>query len=141
MTTQTVALTRAIEYLAASAANDAEGSAKAGTDNYVSAARVELDQAFAFVNATPDLETLYTSPNLPDGYDTALGYLSRERPEIIDLMSDPIGDTLKESFALKADCVKNDATVETVDAPPALRERGIMQINAYPLEYLAARFG
>jgi hypothetical protein len=141
MTTQTVALTRAIEYLAASAGSDSESAAQENIDNYVSVARADLDQAFAFVNATPDLESLYTSPNLPEGYDTVLGYLSRERPEIVDLMSDPIGDTLKDSFTLKADCVKDDATVETVDAPPALRERGIMQINAYPLEYLATRFG
>ena len=140
MTTQTVALTRAIEYLAASVGSNAEGVADENIDNYVSVARVELDQAFAFVNATPDLEALYTSPNLPDGYDTVLGYLAREQPEIINLMSEPIGDTLKDSLSLKAKCVKADTLVETVDAPPALRERGIMQINAYPLDYLVDRF-
>ena len=134
MTPQSTALTRAIEYLVANDA--AEAPADESIANSLGTVRMELGEAFAFVNATPNLETLYTSPNLPEGYDTVLGYLSREQPEIINLMSEPIGDTLTDSLSLKAKCVKDDAAVETVDAPPALLERGITQINAYPVEYL-----
>jgi hypothetical protein len=70
----------------------------------------------------------YESPDVPAGFDTVLGYFSKNMPGAFELMDDPIIGTLRDGHWL----VK-------VPAPSSLMEMGINELNAYPVELLEER--
>lgn len=88
----------------------------------------------------PDYLALYKTPT-PLGYDTILGFLAREQPEVLDLMSEPISDTVRDGFAMRNISKRAGVFAVKVAAPPGLIAAGITEVNAYSLELLRGRFG
>lgn len=83
----------------------------------------------------------YASPDLPAGYDTALGYFARVNPHAVDLLGDPVADTQRDGFWLTHQASRRGIRVTKVEAPAPMQELGITEVNAYPVELLAERFG
>ncbi|RVP49997.1 hypothetical protein [Sinorhizobium medicae] len=81
----------------------------------------------------------WESPNVPAGYDTVVSFFSKYRPSAFDLLDDPIVGTLHDGFWLTHQCNKRRLKITRVEAPEALREAGIAEVNAYPLSLLAER--
>lgn len=104
------------------------------------------------IDPDPSLSTRHAShraaitPDVPQGYDTVLGYLAKYHPDVLDHVDyyDPTvtqrdGWKLSHQVATRAlggnwDCVY-------VDAPPCLRLSNIERVRAYPVELLAKRWG
>lgn len=78
------------------------------------------------------------SRNVPEGYDTVLGYLARCHPEVLDLMDYTQPDTTARDGFWLAHRFKR---CEYVPAPPVLRTKGIMRVRCWPIELLEQRFG
>lgn len=91
------------------------------------------------------LNSTYTSfqdAPVPPGFETAYAYFSRENPEAFDWLEDPetaIADgahpdlfVVAERYGLK--------TIE-VEAPTALKKRGIEKVAAFPMQVLWRHFG
>lgn len=80
------------------------------------------------------------SPNVPEGYDTVLGYLAYHHPDVLDTFDyrDPC-QTTRDGYKLMHLARIEGAPVIWVEAPPCLREAGIDRIRAYPVEVLAKR--
>lgn len=77
------------------------------------------------------------SRNVPDGYDTVLGYLARCHPEMLDLMDYAVPETTaRDGFWL----AHRHKRCDYVPAPPVLRQRGIMRVRCWPVGLLAERF-
>lgn len=85
-------------------------------------------------------EPLYTSP-VPAGFDTILGYLSKNQPDIIELMEDPIADTQRDGYWLMHRTKEAQILPEKVKAPACCLGIGITEVNAYPVWLLEKRFG
>ena len=83
----------------------------------------------------------YASANVPEGYDTVLGYFSKTDPEALDLLSDPVVDTLRDDHWLLHQANRREIRVAKVSAPAAMKEFGIEMINTYPLALLKERLG
>jgi len=81
----------------------------------------------------------YASPDVPKGYDTVLGYFSKNMPSAFEMMDDPITGTLRDGHWLTHQAHRRDIPVHKVRAPEALQEIGIGEINAYPKWLLAER--
>jgi hypothetical protein len=78
------------------------------------------------------------SRNVPEGYDTVLGYLAKCRPDMLDLMDYEVPETTaRDGFWLAHRYKKCDY----VPAPPVLRKKGIMRVRCWPVGLLAERFG
>ncbi len=87
--------------------------------------------------AVPD--NVFVSPDVPQGYNTVLGYLAETHPEMLDLMRDPLEDTVRDGYWLTHQAHKRDIQVHQVEASSYLRDHGIEQVNAYPIHLLAER--
>lgn len=83
--------------------------------------------------------TSYMSPAVPVNFDTVLGYLAKTNPESLDILEDPIFDTRRDSFWLKAQCTKRNLQCVSVSASLAEKELGIVNVMAFPLELLDER--
>lgn len=81
------------------------------------------------------------SPTRRPGYDTILGYLAKEQPEILSLLEGAEKDgTLRDGFWLTNKCRQLGYAVIKVRAPEILRNQGIDFVNAYPVSLLRERF-
>lgn len=80
--------------------------------------------------------------NVPEGYDTVLGYLAKHHPDVLVLMGDYADPqaTVRDGFKLAHWCKKQGCPVLWVKAPPVLAERGVDKVRAYPLSLLAKRW-
>lgn len=76
---------------------------------------------------------------MPEGYDTVLGYFSKTLPSAFDMMSEPVADTQRDGFWLTHQAHRRGIEVIKVDAPEALADSGITQLNAYPVALLQER--
>ncbi|RVB05670.1 hypothetical protein [Mesorhizobium sp. M7A.F.Ca.CA.004.02.1.1] len=81
----------------------------------------------------------WDSPDVPNDYDTVLGYFSKMLPSAFDMMSEPIADTQRDGFWLKHQAARRGLKVVKVAAPEALQDSGITELNAYPVTLLAER--
>ena len=78
------------------------------------------------------------SRNVPQGYDTVLGYLAKHRPDMLELIDYDVPEaTARDGFWLKHRCDE----VNYVPAPPVLRAKGIMRVRCWPTDLLERRFG
>lgn len=79
---------------------------------------------------------------VPPGFDTAYAYFSRANPEAFEWLEDPetaIADGAHpELFAMAK--LHRFATIE-VEAPSALKRRGIDKVAAFPMELLWRYYG
>lgn len=84
----------------------------------------------------------FTSPGVPEGFDTVLGHFARTNPEALEVLGDDyVGGTQRDGFWLRARCRERYVEPVKVEAPAALQEQGIERVNAYPLDLLKRRFG
>ncbi|MER9561018.1 hypothetical protein [Mesorhizobium sp. M0571] len=81
----------------------------------------------------------YQSPDVPDGYDTVLGYFSKNMPGAFELMDDPITGTLRDGHWLTHQASRRGIGIIKVPAPEPLVEIGINELNAYPVSLLQER--
>jgi hypothetical protein len=79
------------------------------------------------------------SDDVIPGYDTVLGYLAKQHPEVLETFdyTDPRA-TVRDGWALAK---RDKGAALYVTAPPVLRKVGIETVRVYPLEQLAKRFG
>jgi hypothetical protein len=81
----------------------------------------------------------YESSEVPKGYDTVLGYFSKNMPGAFELMDDPITGTLRDGHWLTHQASRRGISIIKVPAPEPLVEIGINELNAYPVELLQER--
>ncbi|TPI67614.1 hypothetical protein FJ420_02055 [Mesorhizobium sp. B3-1-3] len=81
----------------------------------------------------------YASPDVPEGFDTVLGYFSKNMPGAFELMDDPITGTLRDGHWLTHQASRRGIGIIKVPAPAPLVEMGINELNAYPVELLEER--
>ncbi|MGN6548772.1 MAG: hypothetical protein ACTHJ3_02605 [Pararhizobium sp.] len=81
----------------------------------------------------------YVTPEVPDGFDTVLGYLVKNNPECLDYMDDPATATMRDGFWLTHQSSRRSLPVVKVPAPAALGELGITEVNAYAISLLEER--
>jgi hypothetical protein len=77
----------------------------------------------------------------PVGYLTVLEFLAYQRPDILDLVEDFDEGTKRDGFWLYHRCKERGIRPVKVKAPTVLREKGIEEVNAYPVSLLRERFG
>lgn len=82
------------------------------------------------------------TPKVPPGYDTVLGYLAKNHPDVLDSFdySDP-EVTQRDGFWLTHRCKERGISPFYVDAPACFAGKGITHVNAYPIAVLAERWG
>lgn len=76
----------------------------------------------------------------PDGYDTVIGWLAKNKPHIVELMSDPVHDTMADGRLLAKTCKDRGIEAVKVDAPLIFVKEGFHVINSYPIRLLEERF-
>ena len=78
------------------------------------------------------------TPDVPDGFDTILGYLAKHDPDVLDQFDyyDPQA-TQRDGFWM----MHHATDRRVVSAPACLQMRGIKVVNAWPLSALQERFG
>ena len=76
---------------------------------------------------------------VPAGYDTVLGFLSKDHPEVLDLMEDPISGTARDGLWLTHRAHRRGIGVVEVEAPQIAKDCGIDKLNAYPVSLLRER--
>ncbi|AIK68480.1 hypothetical protein Lo5R7ANS_10 [Mesorhizobium phage vB_MloP_Lo5R7ANS] len=81
----------------------------------------------------------YASSDVPEGYDTVLGYFSKNMPGAFELMDDPITGTLRDGHWLTHQANRRGLGIIKVPAPEPLIEIGINELNAYPVSLLQER--
>lgn len=82
----------------------------------------------------------YQDVGTPMFYETAYGYLARRWPDIFDKLDDPVAYVQSETEALVVLSDKLGRVVKVVDAPSALRKRGIEFVLAYHQTTLANHY-
>lgn len=78
---------------------------------------------------------------VPEGYQTVLGYLAIHHPDVLETVdcTDPEA-TQRDGFKLSHWCKQEGHGQMYVNAPPVLQERGIRHVRAYPVELLERRW-
>jgi hypothetical protein len=87
------------------------------------------------------LDCPYSSPGVPEGWNTVLGYLVDTNPEAMRFMDEDAEATQRCGWWLSARCKRLGITPIKVMAPSILLKQGIFEVNAYPHDLLEARFG
>lgn len=87
--------------------------------------------------ATPRKFRPFQDVATPPGYDTAFSYFSSRLPEAFDLLYDPVIDVEADLGKLTLRTLLKGKEIKIVQAPSALRERGIRQTLAFPLLIMA----
>lgn len=83
----------------------------------------------------------YASPDVPEGWNTVLGYLAETNPEALALMDKDAEATLRDGYWLAARCKRLGIKPIKVTASTILLQQGVWQVNAYPLWLLTERLG
>ena len=87
--------------------------------------------------ADPD----YKSSACPEGYDTAVGYLTQYLPHIWDLM-DQMAEALRgDDLLLKRRARAEGVQTKHIASPPWLVRQGIFEVRSFPLAFLREYFG
>lgn len=82
------------------------------------------------------------TPNVPEGYDTILGYLAKHHADILDTFDYTVPDaTVRDGFKLAYWARTAGYAARYVDAPPCLRAHDILSVRAYPVTLLQQRWG
>lgn len=77
----------------------------------------------------------------PEGYDTVVGWLSVNRPDVIVTLGDAPACTQRDGFWLMHRCRERGIPEVWVRAPKVLADQGIDKVRAYPADLLAERLG
>jgi len=76
----------------------------------------------------------------PAGFDTIIGWVSKNRYDIIENCGTAAWLHSRDGFWLSNQCKKRQRAIFKVEAPKVLRDQGIDHVNAYPIELIAERF-
>ncbi|MCA2979335.1 MAG: hypothetical protein INH37_13685 [Myxococcaceae bacterium] len=76
----------------------------------------------------------------PAGFDTIIGWVSKNRYDIIENCGTAAWLHSRDGFWLSNQCKKRQRPILKVEAPKVLRDQGIEQVNAYPIDLIAERF-
>ena len=90
------------------------------------------------LGVAPDLSRFST--DCPTGYDTIIGWVAKNRYDIIENLGTAAWLHTRDGFWLTHQCRARDQSIHKVEAPAVLKEQGIQQVNAYPVELIAERF-
>lgn len=92
-------------------------------------------------NLAPDDADAYQIDIL--GFDTVLSYLSKTNPEALDLILDPVFDTISDGLNLSRRARCRGIPILKVSAPAHIKARypKVSHVNAYPTHLLAEYFG
>lgn len=86
----------------------------------------------AFMSESP-----YTSPNVPEGYNTVYGYMETVNPGLLDVVRQPLKVAYnREQRALRALANRRKLPLCKVVAPLALQDEGVEAVIAYPINLL-----
>lgn len=77
----------------------------------------------------------------PEGYETILGFMDKYLKHELDLLEDPVQNTVTDGFKLTRACREAGVPVVSVDAPEICQRAGVTSVNAYPLNFLIKHFG
>lgn len=80
------------------------------------------------------------SLGVPIQYDTVYGYFSRRFPDVFDQLNDPIGYLSNDIEAIVIRSFDMGRIFKIVEAPKALRERGVERVLAFPQVVLARHY-
>ncbi|RVH29557.1 hypothetical protein [Sinorhizobium meliloti] len=80
------------------------------------------------------------SPGVPVQYDTVYGYFSRRFPDVFDRLDDPITYLGNDIEALVIRSFDMGRICKIVEAPKALRERGVERVLAFPHVVLVRQY-
>ena len=81
------------------------------------------------------------TPDVPEGYDTILGFLAKRHPDVLDTFDYRDATlTVRDGFKL-AHMDNKLGTPVYVEAPSCLRAAGIERVRAYPVALLQQRWG
>jgi hypothetical protein len=132
--------------LEAAARGDREAIEKAiketfyGLDNAIYIAR---DRPQGDVEEHP-LSTYITPipPELASTHDTILGWMAKNNPSrLLEEMYNPLEDTKRDGFHLSARATREGVIPPKVPACQALKDHGITEVNAYPIQWIKERCG
>jgi hypothetical protein len=82
----------------------------------------------------------YFSPDLPEGFDTVLGYLAKHEPYTLSCIDQFAEATLRDGWWLTHRCRKAGIKPIKVPASLFLVQQGIFEVNSYPVALLQERF-
>lgn len=77
------------------------------------------------------------------GFDTVLSYLAKTNPEVLDLMPNPVHDTIRDGMIIAAKARARRLPVVKVAACEHMKRRfpKARYVNAYPTHLLVEYFG
>ncbi|MEJ5084964.1 MULTISPECIES: hypothetical protein [Brucella] len=78
----------------------------------------------------------YATPNVPEGYQTVLGYMFDQNPGIFTFVKNPKNAWKVEEAWLQAEAARRGLKLPRVRSPKYLSELGQSECWAYPLELL-----
>lgn len=81
----------------------------------------------------------FVSPDVPDGYDTVLGYLAKTQKGILRSMDEPVLSTYRDSLWLVSQASMRKIATVYVEAPEASKMLGFDKVMAFPVELLEER--
>lgn len=70
-------------------------------------------------------------------YDTVMGWLAKHKAAYLQAMYDPIEETRMAGWRCRALTERSGGEVIKVQAPPIMRDRHLLIVNAYPVEVIA----
>lgn len=82
----------------------------------------------------------YTSPDRPEGWFSVWGFLAQRHPEILFGLGDDPESLIKDEAWLDRRMEALARSIRWLEAPPAIRARGINRVKAYPVDLLEERF-
>ena len=85
------------------------------------------------------VDSVYAS-ECPPGYDTILGYISKQNPETLDLLKDLFYDTRADAWRLRHMCQRDGLQIHSVEAPEIAHEDGQTSLPAFPVELLRRKY-
>lgn len=89
----------------------------------------------ALVEGDPDEPCGWTTTDTPPGFTTIVqrlaecGHLTNE-----NLIRPTAERTIKDGLWCRSKCIAEGRLIHCVDAPPKLRDAGIITVNAYPID-------
>lgn len=81
------------------------------------------------------MSTAYLTSTPPD-CDTVWGWLARNEPWVLDTMTDPVMGCLEDQERGRHFADRQGVEYVAVPAPPAVAQRGIPEVFAFPLHVL-----
>lgn len=87
------------------------------------------------------LEGWFSDGDHRPGMYTIVEWFATHDPEAFMMLADPVRATIQHGQIMKDYCLRHGYAMQHVDAPPCMKDHGIVTINAYSAEALKERLG